>query len=260
MTKKKTFLFFISVLIFTLSIGALLIFTISAEPKSTKNFGLLNRNLSPSAVGTKASIADKDSYVDTGNPTSNYGGQDWLYVGEFIGDWNEAYLHFNFSNKPADWIKAEISLNFWGVDETLSVTISLINESWGEYTINWMNKPEHGEVIDEILVTEDRIYKIDVTDYVNDTDGISICVNASDYLQSGYFYIDSSEGGWVWDDSEYPQLIWTYSYELEDVMPLLALANQEENFIIPSYPFIFLVSATVFTIISIIIYKKEIIQ
>ena len=75
-------------------------------------------------------IATKDTYVNTFSATSNYGGQDWLYTGMYFGsNIVEAYFCFPLTSKPDSWSKAEISLNFWSVGETLKFNISLIEES-----------------------------------------------------------------------------------------------------------------------------------
>jgi hypothetical protein len=163
--------------------------------------------------GTISTVAEKDAYVETYNPTSNNGGKDWLIFGNYIVGWNEAYLSFSFSDKPAGWTKAEISIDMYSVSETFTVSVSLINDTWDEYTINWINKPIHREVITTFTVAESKIYKIDITDYIEGRNSISICVNASDYLQTGYVQGNSKEGAYSSED--FPQLIWTYPETVE---------------------------------------------
>lgn len=157
---------------------------------------------------TVSTVAEKDSYISSYYPTSNYGGEDWLIFGDYILGWNEAYLHFDFSDKPADWTKAEISIDMYSVSETFDVTVSLINDTWGEYTIDYMNKPIHREIITTFTVAEGKIYIFDITGYIEGRSSISICINASDYLQTGYVQGNSKEGAYSSED--YPQLIWTY--------------------------------------------------
>ena len=159
---------------------------------------------------TISTVAEKDSYVESGGATSNYGGKNWLIFGDRILGWNEAYLYFNFSNKPTGWTKAEVSIDMYSISETFNVTASLITNSWDELTITWLNKPVHGEVITTFTVAEGNIYKIDVTDYIAGRDYISICLNASDYLQGGYVQARSREGSYSWSPEGYPQFIWTY--------------------------------------------------
>lgn len=110
------------------------------------------------------------------------------------------------------------------VSETFNVTASLINDTWDEYTINWLNKPEHNEIITTITVAEGKIYKIDITNYIEGRDYISICLNASDYYQKGYVQGHSREGYWSFSPEDAPQLIWTYSEIAE-----IAIKSPKEN-------------------------------
>ncbi len=157
---------------------------------------------------TVSTVAEKDAYIYTYNPTSNYGGKNWLIFGDRGLGWTEAYLYFNFSDKPAGWTKAEISIDMYYVSETFNVMVCLISDTWNEYTINWVNKPEHKEIITTFTVAEGKIYKIDITDFIQGRNSISICVNASNNLQTGYVQGHSKEGAYSSED--YPQLIWTY--------------------------------------------------
>lgn len=158
--------------------------------------------------GTVSTVAEKDAYVDMYYSNSNYGGKNYLLFGDRALGWNEAYLFFNFSDKPVDWTKAEISIDMYYVSETFIVTVCLINDTWDEYTINWINKPIHREIITSFTVSEERIYKIDITDYIEGRNSISICINASNYMQTGYVQGNSKEGAYSSED--FPQLIWTY--------------------------------------------------
>lgn len=157
---------------------------------------------------TVSTVTAKDAYVYTYHPDSNYGGKDWLLFGDRGIGWTEAYLYFDFSDKPADWAKAEISIDMYYVSETFILTVCLISDAWDEYTINWNNKPIHREIITTFTVAEGKIYKIDITNYIEGRSSISICANASNYLQTGYIQGNSKEGAYSSED--YPQLIWTY--------------------------------------------------
>lgn len=164
------------------------------------------------AAETKTVVieADKDTYVDPGNPTSNYGGKDWLIFGDYIWGLNEAYLHFNFSNRPSGWTKAVISIDCYAVSETFDVAVCLVEAEWDELSLDYTNKPAHGSVIKTITMATDDVYSIDVTDYISG-DGISICLKAADATQEGYVQARSREDGDL--DSSYfppPKLTWTY--------------------------------------------------
>ena len=160
-----------------------------------------------------ATVADKDSYVSTSNPTSNYGGKDWLIFGEYITGWDEAYLYFSFEDEPDDYESVEISIDMYSVSETFQVTVSLVTESWDETTITWINKPNSTDIIETFTVSEGKIYKIDISDYI-EGEGISIRINASNYLQTGYVQAHSSEG--YYSDEDAPQIIWTFDDSDDD--------------------------------------------
>lgn len=157
---------------------------------------------------TTTTIASKDSYVYSYNPDSNYGGQDYLIFRNYILGFTEAYLYFDFSDKPTDWTKAEVSIDMYYVSETFDVKVSIVEESWEESTIDWINKPSHAQVITTLTVSEGKVYKIDISNYIAGN-GISICLNASDYTQNGYVQGSSSEGYFLSENA--PQLIWTYT-------------------------------------------------
>ncbi len=182
-------------------------------------FGSLNLigNIIPiRAVATDqtiSTIAEKDTYVNSYEGLSNYGGQDYALSGfYFTGDILEAYFYFNFTDKPADFTKAEISLDFWGVSETMNFTVSLINDDWGELSMNWINKPvTKGDLITHLVVTGSGINKIDITNLISSHTNISICVYLEvDNYVDDYVYITSREGYYSWAPEDAPQLIWTY--------------------------------------------------
>ncbi len=164
---------------------------------------------------TISAVAEKDTYVNSYNPASNFGGQDYALSGfYFTGDILESYFYFNFSDKPIDFSKAEISIDLWSVSMTMNVSICLIEENWDEYSMTWMNKPAKESEITSLLITQSDIYTFDVTDYIAGRNNLSICVyiKIENYVDD-YFYITSREGFYSEEDA--PQLIWTYP---EDVI------------------------------------------
>lgn len=244
-SSSKVIVFLFCILIF----GTIMGFQISNSSVNANIFKSFSLNsVNPSLITTKSTIADKDSYVDSSNPTSNYGGQDWLIFGDYITSWREAYLNFDFSDKPSEWTKAEISIDMYYISETFNITVSLIEDNWGETTITWLNKPDHGEIIANLTVSEEKIYKIDVSEFISG-DGISICINASDFLQNGYVQGSSSEGYFFSEDA--PQLIWTYNDILTDLMTFLPSSGNQSPVMIPGYPIGFIISLTTILFISI---------
>jgi len=164
-----------------------------------------------------STIADKDTYVDTANPTSNYGGASNLWCGFGIfSDIREAYFHFSFSDKPSNVTKAELSIDIWGVSQTMDLTMSIIDESWNEFTMEWISKPAHGQIIGQIMATSSDVYKIDITSLLTARTEISICINMTidDYVDD-YVYITSREGYILTSDA--PRIIWTYEVIVPEV-------------------------------------------
>ncbi len=94
-------------------------------------------------------IADRDIFVDSANPTENFGRSNILKAGHGISYevretyfhnhifTRETYLHFSFSKKPNNFIRAELSLDVWSVSQVMNFTICLIEEEWDEYTLTW---------------------------------------------------------------------------------------------------------------------------
>ena len=154
-------------------------------------------------------IAEMDSYVDSGSPSSNYGGDSYANV-EFDFDVEIAYFFFELDDEPDDWEEAELSFDFWGISNTMDVNMYLVGNGWEESGIVWTNRPKIGTLIETFTVSNDGIYDFDVSDIVedlidDDEEEFSICFNTTD---SGYFYITTEEG--YIDDEEAPKLIWTY--------------------------------------------------
>ncbi len=200
-------------------------------------------------------LAEKDSYVDSYYPTANNGGKDWLIFGDYILGWNEAYLFFNFSDKPTSWTKAEIAIDMYSVSQTFNVTASLINDTWNELTINYINKPTHREVIETFTVAEGKVYTIDVTNYIAGRNNISICLNASNYLQNGYVQARSREGnyGTLFPG---PFLVWTYP---EDVtITVTSPTSSTSWFEISFYTIRWTSSTSAITNVKIELYKGNI--
>jgi hypothetical protein len=131
-----------------------------------------------------------------------------------FSDIREAYFYFNFSNKPSNFIRAEISLEFWSVSQTMNYTICLIEESWSELSMTWINKPNKGQTIGNLIVTSDTIYTIDVTSLIAGRTNLSICVYVEiDNYVDDYAYITSKEGYYLAEDA--PQLKWIYTETAE---------------------------------------------
>ena len=149
--------------------------------------------------------ADADTYILDSSPSSNYGYSQFLHV-TVSGHETEAYFHFDFTDKPNNWDKAEIKIYPQSFAIPFYVTVYLITEVWDEYTLNWINRPSLGEIIASLTISTSNI-TFDVSDYITG-EGISICLKTTNPSQLGILTIYSKE----WASSK-PQLIWTYTPE-----------------------------------------------
>ena len=134
-------------------------------------------------------------------------------------------LHYklkqHLSNNQYYWLHLYINL----------LTMSIIEASWNEFTMDWITKPPYGQIIGLFTVPSSDIYKNDITSLLTPRTEISICVNITiDNYVEDYVYITSREGYYLSSDA--PQIIWTY------------LVDVPESPAIPSY--------SVFIIIGII--------
>ncbi|MFX1567552.1 MAG: Ser-Thr-rich GPI-anchored membrane family protein [Promethearchaeota archaeon] len=164
---------------------------------------------------TISTIAEKDTYVNSYENSTNYGSVDYALAGAFLHVYDaEAYFYFSFSDKPTNFTKAEISLYCGFITLIKNVTICLIEEQWGEFSMTWLNKPTKGIEISTLLINRTDIYKIDVSNFITGRNNISICayIKNEDYVddnspiltREGYFSPESA-----------PQIIWTYPENAE---------------------------------------------
>jgi len=148
-----------------------------------------------------------DSTVEAYYPTTNYGGAIVLYVGHF-NDWLEAHIKFDLTKAPNSFRKVMLQLEFTYVEATTWVYCYETSTNWGEYTITWANAPSHGDVLGSVMVTEEIIYKIDITDDLQNKSGLwSVCLASPDMnwlnLVSRQTFLN-----------EPPQIIYTYEVSL----------------------------------------------
>lgn len=151
---------------------------------------------------------DRDSYVNSYYPTSNFGGKDYLIIGNYIVGWSEVYLHFDLSDRPSNWEFVIIAIGMYYISETTTIYFCLTSDTWDEYTITWNNKPAHNIIIESEIVAEPDWYYVDISDLVIGRTEISICIKAFDESQTGYIQANSKE----YDNPEdyAPTLSWVY--------------------------------------------------
>ena len=163
---------------------------------------------------TVSGIAEQDATTISGNPDLGVANGTLGAGYNIAGNYVEAYLFFNFTNKPINYLKAELSLYFWGKafpGPELNLTVCLIEESWDEQTITWNNAPSKGQVLGYFIYNNNTagVYKLDISSIVDGITNISVCV----YMEPDN-YVDNSVD--ISSSEEYlmqeqaPQIIWTY--------------------------------------------------
>lgn len=208
-------------------------------------------NLKTSA--TISTIADHDSYVISGFPDDNYGDEANIQFGLVTQGHYEVYIHFNFTDKPSDWDNAEISLDVYYLNldsDTFNVSVSLVEAAWEESSIIWNNKPDHGQIIKNLNMTEEKAYNINVSEYI-EGDGISICINTSATSGVNLGRITSSEG--YDSESDAPRLIWTYEDSGDDEDD----GGDGDEMAIPSYPLLISMPVIGFTMAGLFYYIRK---
>ena len=154
------------------------------------------------ADSTREIYSSKDTYVSAYDPTSNYGGQEYLYCGYIY----EAFLYFNLSSVPTGWNKVELYLDISLVSKTVDFDIYKIAESWKELSLTYENKPEHSSKLLTFQIADDVEWTEDVTAHVSGKE-FSISIYSSDLSQHDDVWISSREDS---SESRRPKLIFTY--------------------------------------------------
>lgn len=93
--------------------------------------------------------------------------------------------------------KAQISLDIYSVDETMDLTVCIVSNSWEEYEINYANKPDHVEIIGTWQAMGDKIYTMDVSDFIDESkEGISVCVYTAEPVDNANCQGHTREGAY----------------------------------------------------------------
>jgi len=136
----------------------------------------------------------QDAYVDSATPEDPYGGENSLYIGRYMENWQYAYLMFeNLAEIPdnANITEARLYLFAWSAygaaQEMLACGVA--DDGWYEPAISWNDKPAYGATLDTKVVSvggesEPAPYYWDVTSFVKQQfagDKIaSFCVRPAD--------------------------------------------------------------------------------
>lgn len=124
------------------------------------------------AAGQVEFVPSADTYTDTWNLFTNYGGQHYLKISFSEYGPQTVWLKFNMSHVPDGAIVDNATLKIFptAVGVTHSVSVHCCsNDSWNEYTINFDNQPSYGGAEDTTLVSmPNKWYSWNVTGAVRE--------------------------------------------------------------------------------------------
>ncbi|MHA1932980.1 MAG: CBM96 family carbohydrate-binding protein [Promethearchaeota archaeon] len=158
-----------------------------------------------------------DSFVDSGEPDRNRGDFRFLNSGKWVDQNREmkAYISFNISSVPSEWIEAKLSLTYWLSIKTVDVDIVEINENWNEDTITWNNMPAHGSTILTMTVNEssETTKLLDLSshiklDFIQQKEVFSICIYMP--VNQGAIVGAISKEFVEYPSSKWPRLIFSF--------------------------------------------------
>ncbi len=122
-----------------------------------------------------------DAFVWESAPTTNYGSDNYLHLGDISGGRYETYLLFSFPDYPTNFTSARIELYFWGAFSTSLVSCDvykLNNLTWSENTITWNTRiQQKTNIFSQTIDNSDFSVVLNVTDYISGTIlGISLMI------------------------------------------------------------------------------------
>jgi hypothetical protein len=151
----------------------------------------------------------------------NFDASPTFVVGNYNGYWAEAYIEFNASARPTNWISATFQCNLAYVSAPVNLSVSSIIGSWNASTVTWNTRPTHSLAINTQLITQQNFsqpirYSVDITTIAKNAT-IAVCLNASNSFQIGYVIgITDRNTGAIYTP---PQLIWTYLVPVTSGIP-----------------------------------------
>ena len=173
---------------------------------------------------TKRIYTDRDTYIDSYSVDSNYGGKDYLCIGELIIGYDHTFLHFDLSEIPEVFTKVYLSLDFYHLSETIDISIYSTLSSWTEYGLTWTNAPSEGSLVSHFVdIAEENVYHFGIYNFMEswNSNEISFIVKEFDYSETGYIQLSSKEGAYFNNDK--PHLLFYYEVEIEDVNLLIPI-------------------------------------
>jgi len=167
----------------------------------------------------------EDSYVESENPGTNYGGADYLYTDTDIwsyspDEYRRSYLKFDLSQIPVETniittiISANLKLYVNNIgSQSVNVGVYQTSNTWNEGTIIWDNTPSvNTSIIDVTTIVHDDIwYNWDVKDNINNIIGndISFMIK-SERTEYGYESLSFYSRDYYYGD-KYPTLEVSYT-------------------------------------------------
>ncbi len=173
---------------------------------------------------TKRIYTDRDTYIDSYSVDSNYGGKDWLLIGEMIIGYDHTFLHFDLSEIPEEFTKAYLSLDFYFVPETIDISIYSTSSNWNELGMTWGNAPGEGSLVGHFVdIAESKVYTFGIFNFMESwiASEITFIVKEFDYSEPGYIQLSSREGANT--NSDKPHLLFYYEVEIEDIYLILPI-------------------------------------
>lgn len=164
--------------------------------------------------------ADQDAWVSEKNPTTNYEDYYELNAGNSSTYGNcEAYFLFDLSSIYTDYDSISFEFTTAGYVSSITFNIIITNTTWDEDEITWITKPEHEEVIDTITISSSKTYRVDLTDYIDEENMLSLCINMTYEFDDDYMSIYSKDTTSI--DDYKPRL--AYDSETSDFFLFLAI-------------------------------------
>jgi len=96
--------------------------------------------LDPTVIQPDAA-AGKDTYVNSGSPTSNYGTSNAMYCGLVTPTEYRALIQFDLSGISSPFRAADIHLYTYWAGSGTTVSIHKVTSSWDEATVTWGTQP-----------------------------------------------------------------------------------------------------------------------
>ena len=159
----------------------------------------------------------KDAYVFEYTPSTNYGGSDYLYVGNLPSGKTEAYYQFDVSSLPDGWVEARIILFFDDASGSVDVGVNFTDNGWSEETITWNDKPIQNRYMGHLINDGFNFYiPLSADDIINGK--VSVCLYGKRGDADGYIRGSSKEG--ALDEDEVPLIRLKY----EGMDPLVVTA------------------------------------